>query len=215
MIISHEDPIYIRRRNQIGDDRWNGAYYYSKEIVENIIPNVKTDRNWITIKVRKKGADHSICFIHNNVTFEETYEYMRNYKDVIYVVGLPDMVPRAQRFGQTIYLPLSVDVDYVKQFAVEEKTKDIAFVGRRATRRNWLFPEKPDYIEGLPREQLLKEMAKYRRVYAIGRTAIEARILGCDILPFHPRLMDPSLWKVLDNKEAAKILQKELISIDS
>lgn len=215
MIISHEDPIYIRKRDQIGNDRWNGAYYYSKEIVENIIPNVKTDRNWITIKVRHKGCDHSICFVHNNLTFEETYDFMHRYSDVVYVVGLPDMVERARKFGRTIYLPLSVDVNYVKQFRVEEKTKDIAFVGRRATRRNWLFPEKPDYIEGLPREELLREMAKYHRVYAIGRTAIEARILGCNILPFHPRLMDPSIWKVLDNREAADILQKELDNIDS
>lgn len=213
IIIDHTYKEYKERREKIGNDRYNGAYYYSKEIVENIIPYVKTDRNWITIKAGELGADHSICFVHNNVNFETAYAYMRAYKDVIYVVGLPDMVQRASDFGKTIYLPLSIDVKYVQQFKTD-KIKDRAFVGRRATRRTWHFPDDTDFIEGLPRDELLSRMAQYRRVFAIGRTAIEAKALDCDILPFHPRLPDPELWQVLDNRDASKILQKELDKID-
>ena len=57
-------------------------------------------------------------------------------------------------------------------------------------------------------------MAEYRRVYAVGRCAIEAKCLGCEVLPFDPRYPDPELWQVLDNKDAAAILQKELEKID-
>ena len=63
-------------------------------------------------------------------------------------------------------------------------------------------------------EELLKEMAKYKNVYAVGRTAIEAKILGCNILPYDPRFKDPSIWKVVDTMEAVSLLQKELDEID-
>lgn len=216
IIIDHTRPKYIQARNRIGKNKWNGAYYYSKEIVQNIIPNVKTDRNWITIKSGEDAVDHSIVFVHNNVNFENAYEYLKKYKDIIYVVGLPDMLERASKFGKAIYLPLNVDVDYVKKFK-RKKTKEVAFVGRKEVRirSNYKFSKDVDFIEGLSREELLSKMAEYKKIYAIGRTAIEGRILGCEILPYHPRLKDPSIWKVLDNKDAAKILQRALDKIDN
>ena len=55
MIIDHDNSEYRRRWNRIGSDRYNGAFYYSKEIVANIIPNVRTDRNWVTVNVRGKA----------------------------------------------------------------------------------------------------------------------------------------------------------------
>lgn len=215
MEINHRDAEYQIAWYKLGRHKFNGAYYYSKEICANIIPNVKTDRNWITVKAGAKGADHSICFVHDNVKFEETYSYMRKHKDVIFVVGLPDMVERAEQFGKAIYLPLSVDVKYVKQFR-RTKTKDAAIAGRKSPQWHEEFgiPEDTDTIGLLPRSEFLGRMAKYRKVYAIGRTAIEAKILGCEILPFHPRLMDTELWQVLDNKEAAGMLQKMLDEID-
>ena len=45
MIIDHNHPDYKAKWKTLGEDKYNGAYYYSKEIVKNIIPNVKTDRN--------------------------------------------------------------------------------------------------------------------------------------------------------------------------
>lgn len=215
IIIDYMDPECSKRRFQIGRHKYNGAVFYSKEIVQNIIPNVKTDRNWMTMIAGTKGADHSICFVHNNISFEEKYEYTRQYKDVIYVVGLPDMVERAEKFGKTIYLPLSVDVEYVKKFQ-KPKSKDLAVVGRDAVKwkEEYNLPEEADTLGLIRRQYLLPRMSRYRKVYAIGRTAIEAKILGCEVLPFHPRLLDTSMWKILDNKEAAKILQVELDKID-
>lgn len=58
------------------------------------------------------------------------------------------------------------------------------------------------------------EMAKYRKVYAVGRTAIEARALGCEIGAYDPRYNNVSIWKILDNSDAAVLLQKALIDVE-
>ena len=39
-----------------------------------------------------------------------------------------------------------------------------------------------------------------------GRTAIQAKILGCEIGVHDTRYPDPSIWKIVDNKEAAKMV---------
>lgn len=202
MIISHESESYHRPRNT---SKWNGAYYYSKEIVENIIPLVKTDYNWVTINV-EEAADHSIVFVHNNL-HPEHYDFLKQYNDIIMVVGVPETAPKVAHLGKTIYLPLSVDVDDVAQYRCE-KTKDVCFVGRPVKFDG--TKAMGDYIGGVPREQLLSRLAHYKQAYAVGRCAIEALVLGCEILPYDPRFPDPSVWKVLDNKDAAAILQHEL-----
>lgn len=67
MIIDHTHIEYIQKWQGMNQaSKYNGAYYYSCEIVENIIPAVKTDRNWITVNVKGVGCDHAIVFIHNN-----------------------------------------------------------------------------------------------------------------------------------------------------
>ena len=212
MIIDHDHPRYILRWNCAGVNRYNGAYYYSREIVENIIPNVKTDRNWITVNIEGVGCDHSIVFIHNN-KYPDHYEWLRRYKDIILVCGVPETVDKVKHIGKAIYLPLSIDVNYVKQFKAE-KTKEAAYVGRPAKKRGTELPDGIDYLEGMKRIELLKAMAEYKTVYAVGRCALEARALGCKIEAYDPRYPDPDIWKVIDNKDAAKMLQEELDRID-
>ena len=83
MIIDHTHPLYVKKRNSMTKDgKYNGAYYYSREIVKNIIPRVKTDRNWVTIRLpeMKVHPDHSIIFIHNNRN-PNYYSYLKDYKD--------------------------------------------------------------------------------------------------------------------------------------
>ena len=51
-IIDTTNPNYLIYRKLFhskGSGAYNGAYYYSKEIVENIIPNVETERPWDTL----------------------------------------------------------------------------------------------------------------------------------------------------------------------
>ena len=215
MIIDHTHPGYLRKWRNAGLNQFNGAYYYSKEIVENIIPNVETDRNWITVNVKGVGLNHAIVFIHNNL-HPENYEWLKfyGYKDLVLVCGIPETCEKVAHLGKAIYLPISVDVDYVKQFRVEEKTKGSAFVGRPAKKKYGKLPDGIDYLEGLPRDELLKAMAEYKNVYAVGRCAIEAKILGCKLKAYDNRFPKVSRWKVLDNLEAAKLLQEELDRID-
>ena len=202
MIISHDSSGYKKLNNT---SRWNGAYYYSKEIVENIIPRIRTTYNWMTINTNE-AADHTIVFVHNNL-HPEHYDFLKQYKDLILVVGVPETAPKVAYLGKTIYLPLSVDVEYVKQFQTE-KDKGVCFVGRP----NKFDGTKAtgDYIGGCPREELLKRLAHYKQAYAVGRCAIEAKILGCEVLPYDPRFPNPALWTIIDNAEAAAILQHEL-----
>lgn len=207
MIISHESPEYrMKWASTEVNNKFNGAYYYSKEIVKNIIPNVRTNYNWVTININK-SLPHSIVFIHNNLDSGERYKYLANYPDQILVVGVPETASKVAHLGKTVYLPLSVDISNVAQYKCE-KTKDVAYVGR-IDKFDGCKVE-GDYIGGYPREILLAHLAKYKRVYAVGRVAIEAKILGCEVLPYDPRFPDPSVWEPLDNSEAVKILQREL-----
>ena len=61
---------------------------------------------------------------------------------------------------------------------------------------------------------LLAAMARCESVYAVGRCAIEAKALGVKVLPYDERFPDPEVWQVLDNSEAAEILQRKLNRID-
>ena len=119
---------------------------------------------------------------------------------------------------KVIFLPLSIDVDYVKQFKTK-KTKDAAFAGRLAKlnqavpQERRAIPKDIDILGGLEREELLKAMAPYRTIYAVGRTAIEAKCLGAKI-GIYNNLCPEGIWDVIDNSEAAWILQRKLDKID-
>lgn len=213
MIINHNSEAY--RKHWKGKNHENGAYYYSVEICKNIIPNVKTDRHWVTIHC-DDCYDHSIVFIHNNL-HPQRYDFLKDYSDLILVCSQKDTMDKVRKYGTPIYVPLSIDVDYVKKFKRDGgKYQTPVYVGRLAKlhkipHMHIPFPLK--LIHG-KREDVLKEMAKYKNVYAVGRCALEAKVLGCNILPFDFRFPDPSVWEVIDNKEAAKILQTELDKID-
>lgn len=212
MIIDHNDELYRQRWQTLEKNKYNGAFYYSKEIVQNIIPNVTTDRNWITINSKGHGIDHAIVFVHNNL-HPENYEWLKEYEDLILVCGIEETCEKVSHIGTPVYLPLSIDLRYISQFKTR-KTKQICFAGRKSKHSGIKLPRGIDYIQGIKRQEFLKEIAKYRKVYAVGRVAIEAAALGCEILPYDPRFPDTSIWKVLDNREAAKMLQKELDRID-
>ena len=212
MIISHEHRRYMRQSGRIGAGRFNGAFYYSQEICRYIIPAVATDRNWVTINIPGIGVDHSIVFIHNNL-HPENYDWLSKYDDLILVCGVPETVDKVSRLGKAVYLPLSVKVSEVEKFRCK-KTEEVCYVGRKGKRTNIPFPTNTHFIEGLPREQLLRRVAKYRKAYSIGRCAIECRVLGCEILPYDERFPDPGIWQIVDSSQAAEILQKQIDEVD-
>ena len=218
MILDHTEPNYVKKRNSLVEgNKFNGAYYYSREIVKNIIPHVKTDRNWVTVRLADTPIpEHSIVFIHNNRN-PNYYEFLRNYKDLILVCGLERTVDNMQYFGKAIYLPLSIDVQYVKKFRVEEKTKEMAFAGRLIKISKMYHapvPKECDILTNMSQHRLLQAMADYKKVYCTGRTALQAKVLGCEIGVHDPNFPDPRIWKVIDNRDAAKMLQDMLNEID-
>lgn len=211
MIIDHNHPAYQMKRRTMWRGQFNGAYYYSQEICKYIIPRINTTRNWITINIPGFGIDHSIVFIHNNIN-PYRYDWMRPYRDLILVVGVPETAEKVAHLGKTIYLPLPIDEANVAQYKCK-KDKDVCYAGRG---KKFIGKEvRGDPICDLPREVMLEKMAHYKKCYAVGRTAIEAKILGCEILPYDPRFPDPSIWKVFSYDDAVKYLQEKLDEIDS
>ena len=212
MIIDHTHPTWKEKQDGLGTHKYNGAYYYSKEIVRNIIPYIKTERNWVTVNVKGVCCDNAIVFIHSNINTERIYKWLENYKNLVLVCGVPGTVNKVKHLGTAFYLPLSIDTEYVKQFAVPEKDKLIAFAGRTSKDKN--IPEGVPKLQGIPREKLLEQVAHFRYVYAIGRTALECACLGCTLLPYDPRFLDVDFWQVLDNKDVIPRLQTMLDAID-
>ena len=211
-IFDHNSYEYAAHARSAGG-RNNGAYWYSKEIVENIIPRVRTDRNWVTINVPGRCYDHSVVFIHNNM-FPGKYDWLRGYKDLVLVCGIQETVDNMKErlpMHQVIYLPLSVDLEYLEQFK-REKTKDRCFAGRLEKKTDQV-PSGCDIIANISRDELLEQMAEYKTVYAVGRCAIEAKVLGCKIGIYDPRF-PKDIWEPIDNSDAAWILQRKLDKID-
>ena len=211
MIIDINHPAYQMKYRAMWHGKFNGAYYYSKEIGEFIIPNIKTDRNWVTINIPPFAADHSIVFIHNNIS-PSRYDWLSKYKDLVLVCGVPETCEKVEHLGKTIYLPLPIDVEYVKSVRCE-KDKDTCYAGR--ARKFAQYTLDGDPICDVPREEMLARMAHYKKCYAVGRTAIEAKILGCEVLPYDPRFPDPSIWQPFTYEQAVNVLQKKLDEIDS
>lgn len=218
MIIDHNHPEYVKLRKKIGNGKFNGCYYYSKEIVDNIIPRVKTWRDWNTVGRDFSGMhDGMIVFLHDNST-PWHYDWLKNYEDLVLVCSSQYTRDSVIYSGHTILLPMSIDTEYVKQFRTK-KTKDTCFVGNVWVKDNMtdpsvLVPSKVDFFSSLPREELLKEVAKYKRGFAIDRCAQELVCLGVELLELGTRYHCDDVGKVLDNRDAAKILQTELDKID-
>ena len=213
-IFSHESEKYIERLN-FPLSTENGAFYYSKEIVENIIPFIKTNRNWVTVNVRGQCYNHSIVFIHNN-KHPEMYDWLGKYKDLILVCSIKETCEKMRLMFPkfyVIYVPLSVDVKYISKFKKKKKTKDSAFAGR-ASKKTEAIPKGTHLLCNMSRDKLLERMSEYKKIYAVGRTAIEAKILGCEIGIYDYRY-PKDIWEVHDNKEIVLYLQGKLDIIDN
>lgn len=213
MIVDYTTPSYRSRWVRAGASRYNGAYYYAREIKELIIPRIETDRNWVLVNQPGECFDHSVVFIHNNKN-PERYEWLSEYDDLLLICGIPSTVDKVAHLGRAAYLPLSIDVRECARHSCP-KDRGTAFVGRRSKRIGYHFNRDVDILEGMERSHLLDEMAHYRHIYAVGRCAIEGRVLGCNILPYDERFPDPSIWRVLDSLDAVPLLQAIIDEADN
>ena len=208
LYFSHLSPEY----KALNLSKTNGAYWYSKELAENILPKIKTNRPFVTINLNPFCIDNAIVFIHNNLD-QSGYEWLKQYKNLIClcskietVCNLIEILPKAH----IVYLPMSIDTNYIKQFKAKRKTKQACYFGRGATVPHNL-PENVKILGTGEREASLKEVAKYKTVYARGRCLLEAKCLGCNTVNTSERTGSEEL---LDNKDAIKLLQKIINEID-
>ena len=210
-VFSHEAPEFTDNPRY---NRNNGAYWYSVEIGKYFIPTIKTDRNWVTLGCYGKCFDHSIVFAHSNLN-PEVYSYLEPFDDLLLICSWPQQMDAVKQWGKPLFLPMSVDVDFVKQYR-REKDRDICFAGRAEKCTDTLrYTPGLDFISEVDRHTFLTELARYKRVYAIDRVAIEAKVLGCEVLPYDDRFPDPDFWEVIDSRDAAKMLQGILNEVDS
>lgn len=211
-IISHLTPEWTKLKIP----HQNGAYWYSKELLERIVPKIKTDRNWVLINAEHSCVDHSVVFIHNNA-HPERYEWLAPYKDLILVCStiktLETMIEMFPQF-HCIFLPLSIDVEYVKKFKAKRKTKKVCYYGRleKCPRKLMRDNEVVKLGDG-DRDELLKELSKFKTVYAIGRCALEGLALGCKVIP-HKGEYENTTFILRDNLDVIPELQRLLNEID-
>lgn len=214
MIIDHNHPEYLERWRELGAGKHNGCYYYSQEIVKNIIPRVKTNRGWNTVGREVSDMhDGMIVFLHDNFT-PWHYNWLKKYNDLILVCSSRYTANSVKFWGKTILLPMSIDTEYVKKFKTD-KTKDTCFVGNKWVIDNCHteIPDGVDFFSSMPRDKLLKAVAPYRKAYAIDRCAQECQVLGCELIHIKTGYGCDS-FDVLDNRDAATLLQEKLDKID-
>jgi hypothetical protein len=195
----------------------NGAYYYAREIEDIILPRFSYMSLFIitaggTLQAPREIPDGAVFVCHHNQNPKEVYGAYFG-KNILWVCSKPSTVEKLEKSGEkAVYIPLSIDTKYVEKFKTK-KTKDIAFVGNA-----WSFkddylaslPKNIDQLSGMKRDDLLAEMAKYRRVIAEGRCNMEAQVLGCEVEI--PDYKDPSIGaiprEVLDTRGAIPYWQE-------
>lgn len=222
VVIGYDDINFKALRDSMMESaKHNGLWYYAHTIVDKIAPLLDTKRPIDAIGKQTCGCvDDAIVFIHSNINTEETYGWLRRYNNLIMVCNCQataDALHKMFPYDHQIVLPVSVDVEEVLSHK-HKKDQEECYAGNM-----WDF-KKPD-IERLvpptahrfgvmPREQLLDVISRYKKVYAVGLTAVEARILGAEIGVCDSRFPDPDYWQPLDYKDAAKMLQQKIDEID-
>ena len=217
--IHYNDVNYVRKWADLPSGKFNGAYYYSRDIEEHLAPLLTTKRPINVLgTICCGGVDHMVVFIHNYLN-PKAYGWLKRYNDVIVVSSDYNVEDEILKNHKVIHLPLSVNVEEIAKHKVKKKTKDACYMGNQ-----WVF-KKQELAELVPpevhrfgemeREKLWDIVAEYKYAYAIGLCAIEARVLGCRLKMSRYRYPDPEgKFKVFDLREAAVCLQEAIDIIE-
>lgn len=216
IVYGTQTPKFTSWRDKQTHGKENGAYYYSKEIEENILPELGFDMFYITagaaLYTARELPDGAIVICHDNRSTKQSYGKLFG-KGIVWVCSKHSTVETLDGYGErAVYVPLSIDTEYVKQFK-RKKTKDTAYVGNAwAFKREYLnsLPIDIEQLSDMPRVKLLKEMAKYKNVLAEGRVLQEAQILGCKTEVPKYDGHESVYVEALDNREAIKYWREVL-----
>lgn len=191
-----------------GITRNNGAYWYAKEIEEIILPHINKKLFIVTAGAKLyenfEIPDSAIIVCHDNRSPKNSYGSLFN-KNILWICSKHSTVEVLESLNErAVYIPLSIDTEYVKRFKTKN-TKDIAFVGNAwAFKKSYLnsLPKKIDQLSNLERDDLLTEIAKYKKVIAEGRCLMEAQVLGCKCEVPKYKDLESVFVDVLDSKDA-------------
>jgi hypothetical protein len=137
-IVGTNSAKYRSWQARIGAGRNNGAYWYAREIEDIILPELSNLNLWINTvgsnflspRDIPKGA---VIVCHDNIKTVRTYR--RLFKlGVLWICSKQSVADTLIKNGEkAVYIPLSVDTEYVKQFKRKRRTKDTAYVGNALT----------------------------------------------------------------------------------
>lgn len=210
IILGTKTQSFISWHGQKTTGKNNGAFWYSKEIEEIILPELSHLNLFVvtagaTLLNSKNIPDGAVVICHDNRTTVSSYRKLFR-KGVLWVCSKHSTVATLEKAGEkAIYIPLSIDTQYVAQYKQKKKTKDTAFVGNA-----WAF--KKDYLASLPenivqlsdmeRVDLIREMAKFKNVIAEGRCLMEAQVLGCKTQVPKYENLEAVYVEALDSRDA-------------
>jgi hypothetical protein len=213
IIQDHNTNEYKIAQARLKSGKFNGAYFYSKEIVDCFIPKIKTSYNWQTIN-HQTAPEHCIVFVHSNNALYR-YDYLLTYRDIILVCSTHNSVKELKKKGhkKVVYVPLSIDTEYLSQFKNEYKN------GTIAAGNLWAFtPQTKQFFihngikhyHDVEREDLLRLISKSETVYAIGRTAMEAIYLGANVIQPDKEYPVEKYTTYFTQKKAISILKRHI-----
>ena len=221
IIVSSNHPQYVARRNALPPtDRFNGAYYYSKDLENLVCPLLETKRPINLLGMKScGGVDGMIVFVHQYVDVARNYAWLKQFNNLI-IVSSDHRADRILRhLGKVVHLPLSVDTVEIAKHRVERKDQYACYYGNpwgfKRQEIHELVPPEVHRFGTMPREKAWDVIAHYQYCYAIGLCALEAQQLGCKLRQSRYRYPNPARsFPVLDCRDAAKMLQKALDLID-
>ena len=191
-----------------GESKNNGAYWYAKEIEKNILPKLKDlDTTIVTAGatlLKKQPAMYSVVVCHDNRSTISSYRHLLKLGNT-FICSKHSTADTLTKAGEkAVYVPLSIDTRYVAKYKTD-KTEDIAYVGNPwAFKQSYLksLPDNVVQLSGMERLDLIKAMAKFKRVIAEGRCMMEAQVLGCETeVPVYPDGHESVYVEALDNRD--------------
>lgn len=207
---------FIKWHSKQGITRNNGSYWYAKEIEDIILPHINKRLFIVTaaasIYNKHEIPDNAIVVCHDNRSTVNSYGFLFQ-KNILWICSKHSTVKTLIREGErAVYIPLSIDTEHVKKFK-SRKTKGTAYVGNSwAFKKSYLSSLSKDIaqLSNLDRDDLLKEMAKYKNVIAEGRCLMEAQALGCKCETPKYENLESVYVELLDSRDAIPFWKEAL-----